>query len=136
MIALSPIIAGIQAAIKSFNPAMLLPAGIALTALGGVIKNMFANSLPGHRDGLGYVPYDDYVARLHRGEMVLTAEQASIYRRAIDSMRFGSSSSVAAPTLSSFGNMSTQPVVITQRLRGRDMILQQAREQRSQRRGV
>ena len=30
--------------------------------------------------GLDYVPYDDYVSRLHRGEMVLTASQARRYR--------------------------------------------------------
>lgn len=29
-----------------------------------------------HRDGLGMVPYDGYVAELHAGERVLTAEQA------------------------------------------------------------
>ena len=33
-----------------------------------------------HAKGLGYVPYDDYVASLHRGEMVLTASQARKYR--------------------------------------------------------
>lgn len=33
-----------------------------------------------HAKGLGYVPYDDYVANLHRGEMVLTASQARKYR--------------------------------------------------------
>lgn len=33
-----------------------------------------------HAKGLGYVPYDDYVATLHRGEAVLTASQARKYR--------------------------------------------------------
>lgn len=32
--------------------------------------------LPGHAAGLDRVPYDNYVARLHEGERVLTAEQA------------------------------------------------------------
>ena len=38
--------------------------------------------IPGHRDGLNMVPYDGYVAELHAGERVQTAEQA----RASDSM--------------------------------------------------
>jgi len=29
-----------------------------------------------HKDGLDYVPYDGYIAELHRGERVLTAEEA------------------------------------------------------------
>ena len=33
-----------------------------------------------HAKGLWDVPYDDYVAKLHRGEMVLTASQARQYR--------------------------------------------------------
>lgn len=36
--------------------------------------------LPGHADGLDYVPFDNYVARLHKGEKVLTANEASAYR--------------------------------------------------------
>lgn len=33
-----------------------------------------------HANGLNYVPFDGYLARLHRGEMVLTSEQAARYR--------------------------------------------------------
>lgn len=35
--------------------------------------------LPGHKDGLNYVPYDNYVARLHKGERVLTAKENKEY---------------------------------------------------------
>lgn len=34
-----------------------------------------------HAGGLDYVPYNDYVANLHRGEMVLTAREADEYRK-------------------------------------------------------
>ena len=33
-----------------------------------------------HRSGLDYVPFDGYMAQLHAGEKVLTAEEASSYR--------------------------------------------------------
>lgn len=38
-----------------------------------------ASILPGHKNGLDYVPYDNYVARLHKGERVLTAEENKRY---------------------------------------------------------
>lgn len=34
-----------------------------------------------HAGGMDYVPYNNYVANLHRGEMVLTADEANAYRR-------------------------------------------------------
>lgn len=34
----------------------------------------------GHKDGLDYVPYDEYPARLHKGEAVLTAAEARVWR--------------------------------------------------------
>ena len=38
-----------------------------------------------HAGGMDYVPYNNYVANLHRGEMVLTADEAYSYRRGKDS---------------------------------------------------
>ena len=38
----------------------------------------------GRAGGLDYVPYNNYVAALHRGEMVLTADEADSYRRGKD----------------------------------------------------
>lgn len=35
---------------------------------------------PGHAGGLDYVPYNDYPARLHLGEAVLTAREADMWR--------------------------------------------------------
>lgn len=34
-----------------------------------------------HAGGMDYVPYNNYVANLHRGEMVLTADEADEYRK-------------------------------------------------------
>ena len=38
------------------------------------------SNVPGAKSGLDYVPYDDYLVRLHKGEKVLTAEEARAYR--------------------------------------------------------
>lgn len=45
----------------------------------GFTGTMKANG--SHAGGLDYVPYNNYVANLHRGEMVLTAQEAENYRR-------------------------------------------------------
>lgn len=37
-------------------------------------------TIPGYADGLERVPYDNYLARLHKDEMVLTAAEANRYR--------------------------------------------------------
>lgn len=37
-------------------------------------------TIPGYADGLDRVPYDNYLARLHKDEMVLTAAEAALYR--------------------------------------------------------
>lgn len=39
-----------------------------------------SGKIPSHALGLDYVPYDGYIAELHKGEMVLTSEQADIFR--------------------------------------------------------
>lgn len=46
-----------------------------------VKNNTGSGSNRRHAGGLDYVPYNDYVANLHRGEMVLTAREADEYRK-------------------------------------------------------
>lgn len=64
----------------------------------------------GHRDGLDYVPYDEYPARLHKGEAVLTAAEARAWRAG---KRSGSAD--AAP-LQHGGNRSSSGVTIVQNI--------------------
>lgn len=40
----------------------------------------------GHKDGLDYVPYDNYVARLHKGERVLTKQENKEYTQAYNAL--------------------------------------------------
>lgn len=49
-------------------------AGLGSGKIGGVL------TLRGHAQGLGRVPYNDYPALLHEGEMVLTRAEAAAYR--------------------------------------------------------
>ena len=58
----------------------------------------------GFATGLDYVPYNDYVARLHEGEAVLTKAEASLWRRRYDevaaSIDYDRLASVIASSLS------------------------------------
>ena len=59
-----------------------------LAMLGGVTFNAGASDGE-HSAGLGYVPYDGYMAELHRGEMVLTAANAASMRQSVDAAPVG-----------------------------------------------
>ena len=70
---------------------MLSGIGSAMQSVGSVIANALNGKLPSVRpnsnktvsayaNGLDYVPYDGYVATLHRGERVLTAHEAKSNR--------------------------------------------------------
>jgi len=54
---------------------------IKLMTLDGSIKVSTTNSkLPSHKTGLDVVPYDSYIAELHKDESVLTADDAGTWR--------------------------------------------------------
>lgn len=63
--------------INSIEAALNKLDGKTITTYVNIVQN---GSLPGHADGLDYVPYDNYVARLHEGEAVLTKKEASQWR--------------------------------------------------------
>ena len=50
-------------------------------ALSVKTNNINVSSTSGHADGLAYVPYNNYVARLHEGERVLTKKENAEYIR-------------------------------------------------------
>lgn len=53
--------------------------GVDNSLVGGGFGGVHA--IPGHAGGLSYVPYNGYLAMLHRGEQVLTASEADDYRK-------------------------------------------------------
>ena len=46
----------------------------------GIGKSAFLYYFNSHATGLDYVPYDNYLARLHKGEAVLTSSEADVWR--------------------------------------------------------
>lgn len=83
---------GLVAGIDSSTPGVLDKMDSLASQMKSRLTNSFANytltikanikgsNVPGAKSGLDYVPYDDYLVRLHKGEKVLTAEEARAYR--------------------------------------------------------
>lgn len=63
---------------KKYNLSYYSPSKDLFTDLESIYKSVGVT--PGFKVGLNTVPYDDYLARLHKGEMVLTAENADKIR--------------------------------------------------------
>ena len=80
--------------------------GIASTLSGLLTVKASVNgkksALPGHKSGLDYVPYDDYIARLHKGERVLTAKENKSLEAA---QRISRKSNLEFSTSSNHANM-------------------------------
>lgn len=53
-----------------------------------------SGKIPSHALGLDYVPYDGYIAELHKGEMVLTSEQADVFRNPNTGLKTASRSGI------------------------------------------
>jgi archaellum component FlaC len=154
MIALSPVIAALKAAIKTLNPALLLPAGIALVTIGAALKNItvkgFAKGgmVPGQGSG------DTVPAMLTPGEFVVTKDKAPFIASLLKAMGNGiklpkiSNNSfhfseggfvpqgVASTTpLSRINNIVTSQNTITMpqgdwRIRGKDLVFVMAQTQK------
>ena len=83
---------GLVAGIDSSTPGVLAKLDSLASQMKSRLTNSFANytltikanikgsNIPGAKSGLAYVPYDDYLVRLHKGEKVLTAKEARAYR--------------------------------------------------------
>lgn len=83
---------GLVAGIDSSTPGVLDKLDSLASQMKSRLTNSFANytltikanikgsNVPEAKSGLDYVPYDDYLVRLHKGEKVLTAEEARAYR--------------------------------------------------------
>ena len=83
---------GLVSGITSSTPTVLAKLDSLASQMKSRLTNSFANytltikanikgsNIPGAKSGLDYVPYDDYLVRLHKGETVLTAEEARAYR--------------------------------------------------------
>ncbi len=82
------ILGAMNAIIKSLNDANFIARNLSstLAALDGSTVTIHTSVTGGvavdgsHKTGLPSVPYDGYIAELHKGEMVLTAEQAAGYQ--------------------------------------------------------
>lgn len=57
------------------------PAGAVGQDIGSFLSWIFGGNVVGRAVGMDYVPYDDYLARLHEGEAVLTKSEATAWRR-------------------------------------------------------
>ncbi|OWV30194.1 EF-hand domain-containing protein, partial [Halomonas campaniensis] len=102
---------------RKFNPSSGAGLGVSLSpaqngtgarSIATAFKQILgANTNGSHATGLGYVPFDGYIAELHRGEMVATAEDAKVLRKlaggtAMSAPPMPAPRGLPAPTLPAF----------------------------------
>lgn len=91
--------------LKTFASGAINTIGNFATAFG----DMYRESDNSHATGLNYVPYDDYRARLHTGEAVLTRSQAEAWRKGDGQAAVGIDyDRLAAALVQAVGGMSVQ----------------------------
>lgn len=93
MIALSPILAALKAAIKTLNPVLLLPAGIALVAIGTTLRSLKPKGFARGGDVPGSGNSDTVPAMLTPGEYVATKEDAPLVKAFLKLIKGGLPSS-------------------------------------------
>lgn len=78
-------VSGFVDTIKNFKMPDWVTNGVSATVkwVGGAVDKFDAAISGSHYHGLTSVPYDNYLASLHKGEMVLTRQEADTYRSAM-----------------------------------------------------
>lgn len=99
---LSSLNAGLQN--KTWKDKLFQTARKIASSLSGLLTikanvNGKTSALPGHKLGLDYVPKDNYVARLHKGERVLTAEENKAYSKAEERVEKNTNNSIFNQTI-------------------------------------
>lgn len=79
-----------------------------LSSLLSVKATVSTGTIPGHKSGLDYVPYDNYIARLHKGERVLTAEE----NKKLIELQKGSSAAINSSLKNSSSAVFTTPNIV------------------------
>lgn len=140
MIAMSPVIAALKAALKSLNPAILLPAGIALVAIGGALRSTVGKGVTGFAaGGLVTGPVNAFVGE-GRGTNSSNPEVIS----PLDKLKgffagmlndFVKRAGNVGANISAGGNNFSIPSVVTLRADGRDLVGLISLVNASQRRG-
>lgn len=70
----------IESQMKSFGEKITSSIQSGISDVSLTVDVQINGSIPGAKCGMDYVPYDDYLVYLHKGEAVLTAEEAAAWR--------------------------------------------------------
>ena len=104
MIAAAPIISALRAALKTLNPAVLLPAGIALVAIGAALKSTVSRGLPGRATGGPVAGGQPYMVG-ERGREIFVPSTSG---RIIPNNNLGNMAGSAVPIININGNLAVR----------------------------